>query len=190
VISFDDDMTLWWLCRAGDYLLWARFGGGFLSGGGDYKIADIWELRDGDFITITDRQPDLPDWFDLHPLETPGSLVGWMKKRLDAGYDPQEPIDGPNLWRVFAGDRVTWLGQNRNGVQPVEEGVLTVVTFKANALVYGEPFHLSGRVPAFGDFAKGDLSAEGKVRCKAGWNIICRLGMPRVVAADSRWCIG
>lgn len=184
MISFGSDTTLRWACREVDYVFWAGFQGIFSSQGNEYKIADIWELRDGNFITITNRPSDLPDWFDLHPLEVSGSLVGWMKKRLDEGYDPQEPIDGPNLWRVFAGDRIVWVGPNRGGVHS-EDGVLGLVDFKENALVYGEPFDLAEGFPAFGGFTRGEPSPEGTRLCRVGWDALNRLGLPRTVAADA-----
>ncbi|HKL83299.1 MAG TPA: hypothetical protein VJ879_12365, partial [Desulfobacter sp.] len=116
MISFSSDTTLRWACRRGDYIVWAKSPGIFSSLNNEHKIADIWELQDGNFVTITNRQVDLPDWFDLHPLEVSGSLSYWMQKRLDEGYEPEEPIDGPNLWRVFAGDRIFWVGSSRGGV--------------------------------------------------------------------------
>jgi hypothetical protein len=127
----------------------------FSSSGPQYKVADIWELRDGNFVTITNRQCDLPDWFDLHPLEVSGSLVWWMKTRLDEGYNPQEVVEGPNLWRVFAGDRLVWVGASRGSVHS-EDCVLQLVDFRENALVYGEPFDFSGTFPTFGGFDRGD----------------------------------
>ena len=67
MISFGSDMTLGWACRAGDYVFWARFQGVLSSPGNEYKAFDIWELRDGNSLTITNRRSDLPGWFDLHP---------------------------------------------------------------------------------------------------------------------------
>ncbi len=63
MVSFGSDMTLRWTCRAGDYVLWARLQNIFsVSGNEYYKIADLWELCDGNFVTITNRHSDLPDW--------------------------------------------------------------------------------------------------------------------------------
>lgn len=182
-------MTLRWACRAGDYLIWAKFQGIFSSPVKAYEVADIWELRDGNFVTITNRQLDLPDWFDLHPLEVSGHLVRWMMNRVEEGYAPQEQIEGPNLWRLFVGDRIVWVGPSRGGVQS-ENGVLELVDFKENALVYGEPFDLSGEVPWFGGFEKSEQSSEGKKFCRAGWDALNRLGIPRTEAADHQWHIG
>lgn len=146
-------------------------------------------MRDGNFITITNRVPDLPDWFDLHPLEVSGSLTNWMMKRLKEGYQPQEPVDGPNLWRVPAGDRLAWVGPKRAGACS-EDGVLEVVEFEKNALVYGEPFEYYGKWPVFGGFDQGELSPEATRLCRAGWDAISGLGFPRTVGADGQWRIG
>jgi hypothetical protein len=188
MISFDSDMTLRWACRAGDFVFWARFQGIFSPPGDEYKMADIWELRNGNFVTITNRRSDLPVWFDLHPLEVSGSLLGWMQRRLDEGYDPPEPIDGPNLWRVFGGDRIVWVGPSRGGVLS-ENGVLELVDLRENALVYGEPLDLSGEFPTFGGFDR-EPSSEGARLCRAGWDALNRLGIPRTAAADDEWRIG
>lgn len=189
MIIFDSDMTLRWPCRAGDYVFWARFKGMFSSRGNHYDVADIWELRDGNFVTITNRHVDLPDWFDLHPLEASGSLVWWMMKRLNEGHNPQEPIEGSSIWRVFAGDRIVWVGPNRGGVHSADDNVLGLLEFKANALVCGEPYDLSGGFPTFGGF-QGELSPEGVRLCRAGWDALNRLGLPRVAASDDQWSIG
>lgn len=190
MISFRSDMTLRWACREGDYVFWAKFRGIFSSEKNAYKIKDIWELRDGNFITITNRHVDLPDWFDLRPDEVTDSLVGWMLKRLKEGYNPQEPIEGPNIWRVFAGDRIVWGGPDRGGLEKTEEGILGLVDFTENALVYGEPFGLSGGFPMFGGFERGEPSPEGVRLCRAGWEALQRLGLPRTATADFQWRIG
>lgn len=189
MVGFGSDMTFRWACRAGDYLLWARFKGLFSAPGKAYEVADIWELRDGNFVTITNRLPDLPNWFDLHPLEVSGSLVRWMMKRVKEGYAPQEQTDTPNLWRIFSGDRIVWVGPSRGGVHS-ENGVLELLDFKENALVYGEPFDFSGEFPTFGGFDRGDPSPVGSKLCRAGWDALNRLRLPSAAAADSQWRIG
>jgi hypothetical protein len=95
-------------------------------------------------------------------------------------------MEGPNLWRVFAGDRLAWVGPRRPGVD-LADGVLAVVEFRENALVWGEPLDfLSG----FGGFATGEPPAEAAKLCNAGWEAMRQAGVPRVAAADSQWCIG
>jgi len=129
-------------------------------------------------VTITNRPSDLPVWFTLHPREVSGPLVIWMKGQLAKGYNVQEPIEGPNIWRIFAGDRIVWVGQTRGGVHS-EGGVLELLEFRENAIVYGEPFDFSEDLPILGGFDRGEPSPEGTKLCKAGWNALTRLGPPR-----------
>jgi hypothetical protein len=185
---FERDTTLRWSCREGDYIIWARFQGLFSTPGKEYKVIDIWELRDGNFVTITNRRVDLPDWFELHPLEVSDSLVWWMKKKLDEGYRPGDPIDGPNLWRVLAGDRIAWVGPKRAGVSS-EDGILDIINFGKNALVYGEPFDFSGDFPSFGVLEGRELSPEAALLCQKAWQVILSHGLPRE-ASVGKWTIG
>lgn len=161
----------------------------FSSQGNEYKVADIWELRDGNYITLTNRRTDLPEWFELHPLEVSGSLVSWMKKRLDEGYKPQEPVDQKNVWRVFSGDRIAWVGPSREGAHS-EDGVLGLVDFKENAVVYGDPFDSFSGFPSFGGFDQAAPSHEGARLCSVGWNVLNGLGPPRTASTDDQWRIG
>ena len=138
--------------RAGDFVFWARSDNILASRNPGFKIADIWELQDGDSLVLTNRPADLPIWFDLHPREVSGLLSFWMIERLKQGYAPKEPIDAPNIWRVFAGDRVVWVGPKRDGLH-YDNGVLAIVDFRENALVYGEPMYIAGDGwPNFGGF--------------------------------------
>ena len=181
VISFGSDMTLRWARQAGDTMFWARVQGVLSPRGNEYKVGDIWELQDGNSVTITNRLSALP-----------GSLVGRMKKRLFEGYDLQESVEGPNLWTVFAGDRIVWAGPDRDGVHS-ENGALGLIDFKENALVHGEPFESSRGfpwLPTFGGFDQGEPSPEGKRLCQVGWASLKRLGPPGVFASDDQWRIG
>ncbi|HBI43905.1 MAG TPA: hypothetical protein DDY78_13800 [Planctomycetales bacterium] len=189
VTRFTSDMTLRWACRAGDFVLWARFRGLSAPSGREYDLADVWELRDGNHLTVTNRLADLPEGFDLHPLEVSGALAAWMQRRLSAGHTPTEPVLGPNLWRILAGDRLAWVGRKRPGVDS-SDGVLAVIEFRVNALVYGEPIEYSELGSAFGGFDAGEQSLEAAKLCKSGWDAVQRVGLPRVAAADDRWCIG
>ncbi len=183
MISFDLSMTLRWACREGDFVFWAKFQGIFSSPGHEYRIADIWELKNGDFITITNRYSDLPDWFDLHPTEVSRPSVSRRKEQICL----EELIEAPNIWRVFAGDRVVWVGLSRPGIMS-ENGVLELVDFRENALIYGEPLDFSGEFPTFGGFER-KISIEGGRLLRAGWDALNRLGIPRIAAVDDQWSI-
>jgi hypothetical protein len=113
MISFSRDMSLRWAYKTGDYVLWAKFQGVISPFGGVYKVWDMWQLHDGECVSITNRLADPPGWFHLHPLEDSRSIAGWMKKWPDERHNPEESLEGPDLWRVLAGDRIVWVGPNR-----------------------------------------------------------------------------
>ena len=73
----------------GDILIWFRPGGFLQLEEKDWTVIDLWELSEGHSVTITNAREDLPDWFELHPTETSGSLAREMLKRLDEGYQPR-----------------------------------------------------------------------------------------------------
>jgi hypothetical protein len=112
VVSFRRDMTLRWPCRGGDFLLWFGYRD-MVSGPDAIQCQDLWEMRDGHHVTITNRLEDLPPWFRLHPTEVCGSFVYKLMPRVEQGDYPSEPMSGPNLWRLKVGDRVAWVGAHR-----------------------------------------------------------------------------
>ena len=107
-------------------------------------------------------------------------------RRLDAGFEPDDPIDGPNLWRVRAGDRVAWVGDPRGGVAG-DGPVLELLTFDVDALVYGERLDI---YRGFGWFEEKDESEESKRLLGEGWQVILSLGTPHAAAGDSQWALG
>ena len=109
-----------------------------------------------------------------------------MQRKLAGGHNPDAPMEGPSLWRVFAGDRVVWIGPRRAGVE-YADGILSHIEFRENAWVYGEPVELGS---LFGGFAGGDPPPEAAKLCKVGWGAVQGAGLPRVAAADGQWCIG
>lgn len=189
LITFGSDTTLRWACRGSDLIVWARFEGLLSPPGKQFCIADIWELKDGNFVTLTNRDSDLPDWFELHPSEAANLVAFRMMQRLNNGHVPGNPVEGPNLWRVMAGDRIAWMGPSRPGLSS-NDGILEIVSFKENALICGEPIDLSDNYPQFGGFDQGDPPPETLARCRAGWEAINRLGTVRVASMNSRWILG
>lgn len=186
-IVFMSDTTIRWSCRQGDYLIWCRFD---ILGDENQlpKVMGMWVVQDGNFVTVTNRRQDLPDWFELHPLEVSGSLVHWMMEKLNSGYDPADPMDRSNLWRIFAGDSLVWVGLSRPDLKG-DEGVLALIDFRDNALVVGEPFDPSSDTAIFGGMGKS-VTPEVAQRCRNGMLAVSRLGIPRVAAADHQWRLG
>ena len=60
-----------------------------------------------------------------------------MQRKLEAGYKPNDIVDNSHIWRVFAGDRLVWVGKQRSGME-CDNGVLSIFTFNENAAIVGE----------------------------------------------------
>jgi len=186
---FGKDTTIRLSCRAGDYLIWCGFKGISSRADNPYGVNELWQLADGDFFTITNRFVDLPAWFELHPLETSASLArrlygGSMSANRTSG----EMRHGPNIWRVSAGDRLVWVGEQRAGVE-FDNGVLSVTTFNDNAIVIGEPILFEDGLPKFGGFGKRENSPVSLMLCRRGLEAVKELGLPRQIR-EGNWTLG
>lgn len=182
---FGDDLTVRWSCRAGDFVLWVGLQNVLESG---WTIRDFWVMRDGDFVTVTNRSADLPSWFELHPSEVCGAAAYKMMARLQAGYQPSEdPMDAPTIWRVKAGDRLVWGSLERRD-EPVRE----IMTFEADALVSGEGSASDPEWPMhFVAPDEKELSPAAAVAMRAGFKAAVGLGVPRVFAdIGAKWSLG
>jgi hypothetical protein len=183
VVSFKDDMTARWSCRQGDYALWVRYEGILED---SYRLVDVWEMHDGDFITITNRVADLPVWFELQPDEVCNQAAFDMMRKINEGWQPGESVDGPNLWRACAGDRVVWVGParptNRN------TGVQCLASLDANALVVMESSRPDFDPLDAMNIAEGMDSPEAKRLVRAGYDAACKLGTPNTFATE--WTLG
>jgi len=51
IVKLIKDTTLRWSCRRGDYVLWLQFSDPIAEQ--SLGMVDLWEMRDGDFVTIT-----------------------------------------------------------------------------------------------------------------------------------------
>src|ERR1700722_7239033 len=187
-IHFSRDMTLRWPCRRGDFILWMGYSDIF-SGSESIEIRDLWEMRDGYHVTITNRPEDFPAWFELHPTEVCDVLVYKMMARIQQGYTPPgECIDGPNLWRLKSGDRLAWVGCARHG-RIAENGILGVLAFDECALVVGEGnLDSTEDLVGFGAPTSTDMKPEDAARCRAAVSVVKRLGLPRTWTPD--WRLG
>jgi hypothetical protein len=184
VRRFCEDLTIRWRCRAGEFVLWVSTDS-FLNSDREsaWTIRDFWPMRDGDFVTVTNRWTDLPQWFELHPSEVVGSAVFKMMERLEAGYQPKEPMHAPTIWRVKAGDRLVWVSPERPS-EPVRE----IILFEACALASGESS--TSKVDWSIDFQKPnekDLSPAAAAAMRAGFKAAIGLGVPRVFAEEWRF---
>jgi len=146
-------------------------------------MVDLWEMRDGDFVTITNRPDDLPVSFELHPTEVRNALAYQMAAKLEKGYQPpDEPADGPNIWRLKSGDRMAWVGNSRPGQEAVD-GILAILDCRECCLAFGEGNR--GGIEdfmAFGSPSKPEPSPEDTVRCQTAVKAVRQLGIPRIWA--------
>jgi hypothetical protein len=189
-VNFEKKSTLKWSLGAGDYLLWIRWTNLF-SSSRDLKMLDIWEMRDEDTVTMTNRISDLPVWFELHPTEVSGLAACLeMQQRVKSGYRPGEPMTGRNLWRIPAGDRLVRVRSENlhTGEQP-----LTVIEFNSDALVIGErgvhPYDIAWFL-SFGAPLEWPPKAELACLLHAGIEAVRGLGIPQVVADIGEWSLG
>ena len=181
---FRGDETIRWSCRRGEYVLWVATDS-FLTAdrASSWSIRDFWQLRDGDFLTITNHWADLPGWFELYPLEVADRAVWEMKKRLDTGYKPKEVMDGPNLWRVKAGDRLAWVTV-ADSASPVKG----LVDLRACALVLGENTNpASAGTVLFGAPEGEELPPAAAAAMRTGFDAAVGLGVPRKFATEWRF---
>lgn len=177
---FHPDMTIRWSCRKGEYVVWISTDA-LLNADkpSAWDIRDFWELRDGDYLTITNRMVDLPGWFVLHPLETSGIAAKEMSKQLDDDYTPKGVIDSPNLWRVKAGDRLVWAST----LTP-ENPIKSVLDFRSCAMVIGEnpALQIFDDMMFFGTPEEQTLSQTSADLIRSGINVAIGLGVPRIYA--------
>lgn len=181
-ISFASDTTERLACRAGDMLIWFKWGNPFM--GGDLSIADLWTMQDGDQVVLTNRVPDLPVWFKLHGDEVRSPSMRVLENFLAVNEEPDEPMDAPNIWRVFCGDLVVWTGPPRPGA-PAEDGVLRIYRFTAESLVLGDPKEM----PMFGMMfnESASQSPEQMKRVQRAAYLVRQMGLPNEMAADDEW---
>jgi len=178
-----NNATLRLSVRSGDYLLFVATDSPFDSDSESaWTIRDFWQLRDGDSITMTNRWVDLPVWFELHPLEVAGRAVSEMMKKLEQGFQPSEPQDGPNIWRIKAGDRLVWVTVSGSG-----SGVREIFDFSSCALVLGETNRAMEIFSLFGEPDDGDPPPEVTAIMRKGFEEAARLGMPRTFSLEWRF---
>jgi hypothetical protein len=182
VISFGGNATLRWSCRENDVVGLMRLPGLFAQ---SWDMLDFWQCRDGDYLTITNRIEDLPSWFELHPTEIKGRYLYQFKPESGRAY--ADPVESPNIWRIYAGDRVLWVGEERP-LQSSSEGILAIVEFKENALLVRE----TNRDVDYMEWASGGPKVEpvpNMSLVKKAVKVIQSLGEPRSLSV-SGWGLG
>lgn len=184
---FGQNLTLRLYVQQGDLLLWVRWSSPF-SMSDKLNIVDMWEARDGDELIITNRFEDLPPWFELHPTEAVRRVSLELKKKIQAGYEPGEIMDLPNLWRVLAGDFLVHIGEP-DSVNPQGKQLLSILVFEENALVVGESEERGVPDPTFGDLSKDKLDDNEVMWCRRALSVI-RHKIGRQDSMADEWRLG
>lgn len=191
VVRFGKDTTIRWNCEAGDLVAWVPCPS-LLGSGNEFTFSDIWEMRDGDCITISNRPEDFPAWFKLAPSEVSGPRVCELVEKLNSGeIKATEPVQAANVWRLPAGARLLWMGVKRPGYSTFEgaHGVLQLLDFCENALVVGESPSMGWEAfSLFGALTKQSPSAEVRATCGSARELVRQLGVPNMMAVE--WSIG
>lgn len=187
VMTIEGNATLLLALRPNEMLIWLRFRD-FLSGSRDLGILDFWLCREDTSVTITNRAPDLPAWFQLHPTEASGILAYKMMEWLQAGHTPTPPVDAPNIWRVLAGDRLVHCGGPRGGEPARIDGLIGVYAFQENAAVIADsPGATFEDWITFGSPGRPEPTAAERRAGQSAVELIRRLGPPRKVS--TRWTL-
>mgnify|MGYP000677460862 CR=1 FL=1 len=187
-LFFNRDSTNRFSCRKGDYLIW--FGPkGVFSSNNKIAIKDIWQLKDGDFLTITNRYQDLPNWFELHPIEASNKSAYWMKEKLNSGYVPGAIMKANNIWRIYAGDRLVLIGNSRDGFDS-DEGILSIITFNTNAIVIGDSQTNENVFEDFGSISNETQTEEEKELFNRVYKTVLELKQPRSISMGGQWTMG
>lgn len=187
ITALSHDFTQRLSFRAGDLLVWLRSPSLFGSAQ-DYRISDLWYLRDGDHAVVSNRSIDFPPWFELNPTEAANEEASRMMRRLSEGWEPGDVVDGPNIWRVLSGDRIVWIRIGETGSSP-ESCIRQIFDCSSNALIAGE-----GRLDSpmqfveYGALPARELDAKEAASVRAAVAAATALGVPRSMSTD--WSIG
>lgn len=187
---FNRNSTVRWSCRKDDIILWFSYKGIRGDAKNNLELKDIWSLKDGDFLTITNRFEDIPQWFEFYPFEVKSSFAYKLLPEFNKGNYAKEPIDGPNIWRPKSGDYLVWL--RTSTIDDPENAIKSSISFKECSLVIGENTNKNSE--SFGDFVHfGELLPDNKYDNKLKlsrmvFDKLTELGLPRVFSPI--WKIG
>lgn len=106
---------------------------------------------------------------------------------LEQGYVPGELMDGANIWRIHAGDRLAWCGGSRPGYSRTPDGILGLFDFHENVLCLGEQ-NPPRPLALFGSLTSHDLTSPQLSLSMAGMAALDALGAPRYFAPE--WRLG
>jgi hypothetical protein len=115
--DFEADTTKYLACREGDVFAWVYFNGGPFVNNATYDVRDLWAMESGDYITITNRIEDLPEWLVIHPTKLAGRNIQKVRDMQD--YPRDSTIESSSLemvWEVDVYNYIIWAGDRSNKV--------------------------------------------------------------------------
>jgi len=171
--------------RTGDILIWMRFNNIFSED--SLSIRDVWQLKAGDFATLTNRWDDIPSWFELFPTEATNTFSSKMLKKIEEGYKPKQKMEGPNIWKVNSGDTIVWIGKSRPDMKE-EDGALSIIRFNEDAIVLGESISFSSIGDALGFGGISEYSEEEVKKVRHIFEKVREEGIPRIYSTE--WGLG
>lgn len=136
---------------------------------------------------LTNRVEDLPNWFQLYPTEVCNILAYKILDKFNNGEYPEQPIDGPNIWRVRSSDRVIWIGDERPDIESYD-GLLKIFDISECCLLIGDP--MDGIADYIG-FSGIDNDEDAKLRIKQtrkAMGIVKGMGISREISIE--WYLG
>ena len=146
-------------------------------------VQDVWQMRDGESILVTNRLSDLPNWFSLRKEEVSSVLLPSLGRDYA---EPEETVQGPNVWRVGAGSRVAWVRPSSAFHQP-GDAIMGFLDFRANSVVLGETdFRNMEYFLSFGSV--GNQTDEAIEASQAAYALAQALGCPRELSVE--WLFG
>jgi hypothetical protein len=185
---FQFEMTVRWSCRRGDHVFWLSWKSILVDPEVGVTVRDYWEMKDGDFLTITNRLEDMPPWFALHPTEVCNRLAYQLSEKVRRGEYPEEPIEAPNIWRPKAGDRLVWTRQPRAGFRS-QDPIVSAMAFRESALVIGENVRVPSSFDELMSFGALTGSEQREVpMIRAAVHLVRRMGLPSEY--DLEWKVG
>ena len=141
----------------------------------------------GRLVAVMGESADAHSGLNVRQPASGLSVARRMMAEIARGEHSSEIMDGPNIWRVKAGDRVAWVGPSRPDV-PSADGVLAICEAAADVLVVG-PMRMIQDLFDGSSASAAELTAEELQRCRAGYQAAVSLGLPRVVSAG-QWALG
>jgi len=189
ISHFSYQATLKWLCLKGDYVFWFSWTNIFADPQYAIKVKDLWEIKEGDFLTITNRVEDIPEWFSFHPTEVRDGLAYKLLEKFNQGDFPEEPIEGNNIWRLKTGDRMVWL-RKIPSTGATKVSVISALNFRENALVIGENVHTKSidQIIGFGLLNKHKQTVEDIELARKAVDFVRQMGTPNEYSEE--WSIG